>query len=275
MSEIERPPVPLGKAESVSELLDQIKKWELDNSIVASGFHSRVWYRGHSESSYQLEPGVYRKKFTARAKAVPFRPDADEEVKRLHLEREMLSEFRTAGATFFDPNSIVELYFLAQHHRMPTRLLDWTMNPLAALFFAVGNPPDKDGDLFVMDARELIPPAPTPEPKDYPRNIVTMRHPYVRDAIGMSFWQEHDRKPLILPVRPDNRMGRIAQQSSCFTLHMHRSESTPNSTLARIKVPDACKKSLREELRRLNINQFTIYNDLDYLSEEIKQVWGV
>jgi hypothetical protein len=46
-----------------------------------------------------------------------------------------------------------EVYLLQQHYRMPTRLLDWTTSPLAALFFAVQD--TDDGELFMMDASKF------------------------------------------------------------------------------------------------------------------------
>jgi len=176
-----------------------------------------------------------------------------------------------------DPNNIVPLYFLAQHVGMPTRLLDWTANPLAALFFAVCEHGTEDGDVFVMEPTQVIP-KPRKGLKGEPlQHVYTMRHPYVSDAIGMSFWHKpkESRPPLILPVRPDNQAGRIWQQSSLFTLHMHESTPKTNSTLARIKIPAAKKEPIREELRRLNINQFSIYNDLDHLSKEIRRNWAM
>ena len=155
---------------------------------------------------------------------------------------------------------------------MPTRLLDWTMNPLAALFFAVQKKDeDKDGELLIMDAPKLLPTA--PDIPKIPKSIVGMRHPFAVEAIGLSFWQpKQSRLPaLVLPIRPDNQAGRIGQQSSCFTLHMHRATPCKNTTLGRIRIPGDAKSPMLDELRRLNINEFSIYNDLDHLAKEIRR----
>jgi len=271
MAHIIKPTKEIAEASSVSGFLEALTNWRTAQKVSSRRYHSNIWYRGHSRRVFNLEPGVYRTAFTNAAKACYGRSD---EEKRLNLEREMLTEFRTAGATFSDPDNVVSFYFIAQHYGMPTRLLDWTANPLAALFFAVTEHETEDGDAFVMDAPQLVPKSAEP---DLYKFVLTMRHPYATDAIGVSFWHpdRNKRKPLILPIRPDNQLGRISQQSSCFTLHMHQCPPTRNGSLACIKIPAGKKVSLRQELHRLNVNQFTIYNDLDHLSKEIKQSWGV
>ena len=94
-------------------------------------------------SFQQQAPGVYRPRFTERATKLALRGGVEE--KRLRLERDMLSQFRTAGAAFLERYSRTQIYFAAQHFGMPTRLLDWSTNPLAALFFACDGEPDEDG----------------------------------------------------------------------------------------------------------------------------------
>jgi len=268
MAQIEKPDEFIGEAQNTSQLLEQMTKWHNQHDVGVPDAHRRVWYRGHSDHTYVLRPGVYRDSFTRSSKRL-YGKGIEE--KRLNLEREMLSEFRTSGATLVNANEVVEVYFMAQHYGMPIRLLDWTTNPLAALFFAVKGLNEKnDGELLIMDAPSLLPNAP-----EAPRGILTMRHPYAVDAIGVSFWHppKQPRKALVLPIRPDNQPGRIGQQSSCFTLHMHEAEACKNKTLERVKVPGKAKKPILDELRKLNINEFTIYNDLDHLAKEIRRTW--
>jgi hypothetical protein len=268
MAQIDKPPGFLGEAQSTSQLLEQITIWQKRHPLSAPDAHRRIWYRGHSDHSYIVWPGVYREDFTKSSKRIY---GNGAEAKRLNLEREMISDFRTSGATQVNANSIVDVYFTAQHYGMPTRMLDWTTNPLAALFFAVkGLDESKDGELLIMDANGLLPNEP-----DVPHSIVTMRHPYAADAIGAAFWHppKQPRRAIVLPIRPDNQSGRIGQQSSCFTLHMHEAKACKNPTLERVKVAGKAKPGLLDELRKLNINEFTIYNDLDHLAKEIRRTW--
>lgn len=192
----------------------------------------------------------------------------------------MISTFRVAGATFLSRYDLTEIYFSAQHYGMPTRLLDWSTNPLAALFFACDGADGHDGCVYAMDANKVIPDGAvrfkgSPEPL-WPA-VYTMRFPVVDSAVRLSFWEEPKRliKPYVVPVRPDVVPGRIGQQSSCFTFHMHRAEPVNNPTLITINVKASQKSVIRDELHRVNINQFTTYYELDHLSKEIKRGWGL
>ena len=190
----------------------------------------------------------------------------------------MLSNFRTASAAFLIDYSVVEIYFTAQHFGMPTRLLDWSTNPLAALFFACANNPDEDGFVHMMDAATIVPEdAIQGQEQRLYRSVMSMRHPFFVKCVEQSFWADgpKDCGRYILPVRPDLKPGRIAQQSSCFTFHMFGADDFGNDTLKTLQIAKDDKPTIRKDLERLNVNQFTAYYDLDHLSKEIRRVWGL
>jgi hypothetical protein len=272
MSGIMKPKKEIGKANNVAKALEFVTKWHDDNKIAGADAQRKVWYRGHSKRVYAIAPGVYRNEFTNRAQRI-YGKDIEE--KRLNLEREIINQFRTSGAALLNRDNLEEMYFVAQHYGIPTRLLDWTTNPLAALFFAACSSDGEDGEVFVMDATTVNHSSPSP---DIPKGIIiTMRHPYAVDAIRVSFWIKpaKPRSPMILPIRPDNLPGRIGQQSSCFTMHMSDSKDCTGATIGCIVIDGKSKANIMSELGRLNINRFTVFGTLDHLAEEIRANWEV
>lgn len=271
---------------SLSDLFEWIDKWHKHKGFGSSEVTKRdyVWYHGHEDDSYRPSPSIYRTEITRRLKG------NKSEAKRMDFERELLHQFRTTGAHLLpQANDAVGLYLLARHHDLPSRLLDWSTDPLTALYFAVKDPDkdDRDGHILIMDAQyvsresEFGPREQTKSRKyERPTHVHSVRMPYVRAAIEWMFWKKDPPKRLlkpftIIPIRPDNQDGRIFQQSSCFTFHMEDCQVVKNHTMRRAVIPKGDKKKLRAELRRANVNIFSVYYDLDHLVKHIKAQWKI
>jgi hypothetical protein len=93
------------------------------------------WYLGQPDNSSKLLPTLYR------GSANP------------ELEREMLREFRMLVAEFIAPKGMSDRdWFISAHQNgLPSRIIEWQANQLAALFLAVENMDTKNGRVWVFN----------------------------------------------------------------------------------------------------------------------------
>jgi hypothetical protein len=138
---------------------------------------------------------------------------------------------------------------IAQHHGLATRLLDWTMNPLNAAYFAVREAKKSDAVVYAAIFRNRAPSGTSPMTtkgvaRFLPRGVV----PRITRQGGLFSVHGDPQKPLT--EQPESLDG-----------------------FEKITIPESYRQCLLEELSYYGINDATMFPDLDGLSKFVN--WGV
>jgi hypothetical protein len=212
-----------------------------------------AWYRGVKKSSYKLEPSYLRY------------PQLGGK------EHNLMARFTRQGARYLDTKDKWERLAFMQHYGVPTKLMDWTTNVTAAIYFALA---------FNVKAEEEL--------RD---PLIWILNPFALNGKSGSrkiFDNMDDPPELKLESREGNkwekefpiaialdwRNNRIEHQQGVFTYHGTRNE--PLDEL----VPDCVEKieirkteigDLLDHLRDAGVTHYRMLQDPDSLGRDITE----
>lgn len=271
--------------------VEDVGDWQEFQKVISARFPHGGWaFRGHSIATWHLDTALDREcldnvefgnsNVPGGCHVVPM------DVLPHAFERELLLQFqRRAHHYISNPpgdEDVLDWLALMQHYGVPTRLLDWTLSPYVALYFAFENSqPDTDCAVWAIDTNWLSRTA----------TEKALNHPtFPQDQRGRAFSQYLNRNllgaenPNVVVVANPFRMNeRAAAQQGVFLCDLSHVASFL-STLKRMFMPvppplpviwkfvikTADRVRFVRELNRMNINGASLFPGLEGFARSLK-----
>jgi hypothetical protein len=198
------------------------------------------------------------------------------------IERPLLRQFRKYAARDEVPvDSTWNWLALAQHHGLPTRLLDWTYSPYVALHFATAPHRDVDGAIWMVDyvrAHQLAPKKLRAQLEREGGNLFTTE---MVTAVAKDF-AEFDELggEFVVFVEPPSFDERIVNQYALFSLTSQPDVSLDSwlaahpELLRKLVIPAELKWEVRDKLDQANITERVLFPGLDGLSQWLARYYA-
>ena len=250
----------------------------------------KLFFRGHADEKWDLLPAVLR-------------PLADGTFQN---ERALILDYKQVSVNEMNyRNKIENILVEMQHLCMPTRLLDWSLSPLVALYFACQKHVDKktgmetDGAIYALNPWESF------------RRIVAKldNHPEIMDILKESRmllaqkWELNEIKEFIqrkyayeitkdalrapVPFIGRYMVDRVASQHSGFILwgdgdaqgygfniytQLEKFPEYDDCLSEKFIIRTDMKEELLVFLRQMGVDNFTIFPDKFGIKKEIEEV---